>query len=374
MNREKLLGKAEQVYEYMVTAPESDWQRSMYNWDWKPGVGLIAAVKYYEATGLETVREYLWRWMRDNRHKAAQQRVINSTAPFAALTELLRQEPEAAAEWMPLVQEHGDWLMHEAPRTKEGGFEHTVTEGVDFPGQLWADTLVVGALFLARLASLTGDAVMAKEAVKQVLVHLQLLQDETTGVLFHGFDGVNRNHMSAARWGRANAWVAFGVPEIVAHVKHLAKIPAEVYERYTALLRGLVRYQTANGMWHTVLDRPDFYLETSAAAGIAYGFQLALRTGMIEDSVLQAELRQAVEKAAEAVMIHVDVYGAVHGVSGGTPVMPTVEAYNEVKITPTPYGQALALMLICELLEGRDRGLGLKHSSSSINGITGRSR
>lgn len=353
MNREKLLSKAAQVYEYMVTAPESDWQRNMYNWDWKPGVGLIAAVKYGEATGLAPVRDYLWRWMRDNRHKAAAQRVINSTAPFAALAELLRSEPEARVEWMPFVQEHGAWLMHEAPRTKEGGFEHTVTEGVDFPEQLWADTLVVGALFLARLASLTGDAAMAQEAVKQVLVHLQLLQDDATGVLFHGFDGIANNHMSAARWGRANAWVAFGVPEIVAGVKHLAAIPAEVYERYMALAQGLARLQTANGMWHTVLDRPDFYLETSATAGIAYGFLAALRSGMIGEPALQQELRAGALKAADAVMIHVDVYGAVHGVSGGTPVMPTVEAYNDVKITPTPYGQALALMLISELLEAQ---------------------
>ncbi|MCR8629952.1 glycoside hydrolase family 88/105 protein [Paenibacillus radicis (ex Xue et al. 2023)] len=355
MDRERLLSKAQQVYEYMVTAPESDWQRNMYNWDWKPGVGLVAAVKYGEVIGQsKEVREYLWRWMQDNRHKAAQQRVINSTAPFAALTEMLRSEPEAVAEWMPLVREHGEWLMHEAPRTKEGGFEHTVTEGVDFPEQLWADTLVVGALFLARLASLTGDEAMAQEAVKQVVVHLQILQDEATGVLFHGFDGLHRSHMSAARWGRANAWVAFGVPEIIAEVKHLAYIPPEVGERYTALVQGLVRLQTANGMWHTVMDRPDFYLETSATAGIAYGFALALRSGLIADAALQAELREAVRKAADAVMIHVDVYGAVHGVSGGTPVMPTVEAYNEVKITPTPYGQALALLLISEQLDSHE--------------------
>ncbi|SFL74247.1 unsaturated rhamnogalacturonyl hydrolase [Paenibacillus sp. 1_12] len=351
MDTRKQQDKAKQVYEYMVTAPENDWQRNMDNWDWKPGVGLIAAVTYGEVIGSDEVYEYVWRWMRDNRHKAAQQRVINSTAPFAALTELLRKKPEAAAEWMPLVREHGEWLMNEAPRTKEGGFEHTVTEGVDFPEQLWADTLVVGALFLARLASLTKDEGMAREAIKQVVVHLQMLQDETSGVLFHGFDGYNHNHMSAARWGRANAWVTFGVPEIVAEVKHLTSIPAEIGERYTALVQGLLKLQTANGMWHTVMNRPDFYLETSATAGIAYGFEVALRTGLISDDSLRKQLHEAVRKAADAVMIHVDVYGAVQGVSGGTPVMPTIEAYNEVKITPTPYGQALALLLISALLK-----------------------
>lgn len=360
MDNQQLLAKAQQIYHYMVTAPESDWQRNMYNWDWKPGVGLIAAVKYGQATGNPEVRDYLWRWMRDNRHKAAELRVMNSTAPFAALTELLRELPDAEGGWMELAQEHGRWLMEEAPRTSQGGFEHTVTEGVDFPEQMWADTLVVGGLFLARLASLTGDRTMAEEAVRQAEIHLRLLQDETTGVLFHGYDGRRGDHMSAARWGRANAWVAFGVPEIVHEVRGLAEVPAEVERRYTRLLEGLLRFQTPNGMWHTVLDRDDFYLETSATAGIGYGLLLALKHGLAPDAALRAKLEAAVRKAAQAVLIHVDVYGAVHGVSGGTPVMPTVEAYNEVKITPTPYGQALALLLASELLiEGNEGGRAL---------------
>ncbi|MEK3719843.1 hypothetical protein [Paenibacillus sp. FSL H8-0034] len=55
MDTQKLLDKAQQVYAYMVTAPENDWQRNMGNWDWKPGVGLIAAVAYGEATGSDEV-------------------------------------------------------------------------------------------------------------------------------------------------------------------------------------------------------------------------------------------------------------------------------------------------------------------------------
>lgn len=348
MQIQMLRSKAQQVYEYMVTASESDWQRNMYNWDWKPGVGLMAAWSYYQAVKQPHIKDYLWRWMRDNKHKAAQLRVINSTAPYAALTELLREEP--SAEWLRLATEHGNWLMLEAPRTAKGGFEHTVTEGDTFAEQVWADTIVVGALYLARLASLIGNRQMAQEAIDQVAVHLRLLQDAATGVLYHGYDGQRDNHMSAAFWGRANAWVTFGVPEIVAEVRELVDIPDEIEERYVRLVQGLIRLQTANGMWHTVMNRPDFYLETSATAGIAYGFLVALRQGLVKDEDLRQSMKESTRRSLHAVMIHVDVYGAVQGVSGGTPVMPSVEAYNDVIITPTPYGQALALMLFSELL------------------------
>ncbi|MDF2925806.1 MAG: glycosyl hydrolase [Paenibacillaceae bacterium] len=347
-----VLGKAQQVYDHMTTAPPDDGQRTMDAWDWKPGVGLMAVWSYYQATGRAEAREYVKSWIQDHKHKAAQLRTINSTAPFTVLAELLRHMPEAdeALEWGRLAHEHGQWLMQEAPRTSLGGFEHTVTEGVLFQQQLWADTLVVGTLFLARMASLRGDAEMARESVRQVVVHLRLLQDPETGVLFHGYDCLHGNHMSAALWGRANAWVTFGVPEIVGEVRHLTDIPDEIGERYERLVKGLLRFQTTNGMWHTVVNRPDFYLETSASAGIAYGFLTALRVGIIPEGDLRKRMKEAVRKSLHAVMILVDVYGAVHGVSGGTPVLPSIEAYNAVKITPTPYGQALTLMLLSEVL------------------------
>ena len=46
----------------------------------------------------------------------------------------------------------------------------------------------------------------------------------------------------------------------------------------------------------------------------------------------------------------IDENGNVGGVSGGTPVLPTEEAYNAFEIRPTQYGQGLALFLLNEYL------------------------
>jgi unsaturated rhamnogalacturonyl hydrolase len=53
-------------------------------------------------------------------------------------------------------------MLTEAPRTREGAFEHNVTENASFPELVWADTIFMAVLFLARLARLTGEAAYAR--------------------------------------------------------------------------------------------------------------------------------------------------------------------------------------------------------------------
>ena len=43
----------------------------------------------------------------------------------------------------------------------------------------------------------------------------------------------------------------------------------------------------------------------------------------------------------------------MQGVSGGTPIMPTIDAYGKLTRYPTLYGQGLTLMMLCEYLHGQ---------------------
>jgi len=107
-------------------------------------------------------------------------------------------------------------------------------------------------------------------------------------------------------------------------------------------------FQAENGLWHTVMTRPDFYQETSGSAGIAGGILKAVRLQML-DSGYQAKAF----KAMEGVVAQIDGEGAVQGVSGGTPIMPTIDAYGKLTRYPTLYGQGLTLMMLCEYLHGQ---------------------
>ncbi|MBJ9992915.1 glycoside hydrolase family 88/105 protein [Paenibacillus sp. S28] len=355
MEQTDLKAAADRVYRYlMFSSPESwgghewaEWAMERNRWDWNPGVGLIAAADYGAFCGAEGMIQAVEVWTEQNIGGSEKIKVINSLAPYAIFPLLFRQTGNRF--YKDKAEEMALWLIKEAPRTRNGAFEHTVTESATFSEQVWADTVFMAILFLARTARLTGSKVLAEEAMNQTLLHLQTLQDEETGMLFHGWNGETGDWMSAARWNRANAWIAVGVPMTAEEAGELCgdmKLISELRERYSRLAEALVRCQNESGLWPTVLDRPHFYEETSGSAGIACGLYKAARAGWIP-----AELAlTSADRAVAAVLTQVREDGAVLGVSGGTPVLGSVEAYDHVPTFPTLYGQGLVLLLFVEKL------------------------
>ncbi|ETT61994.1 MULTISPECIES: glycoside hydrolase family 88 protein [Paenibacillus] len=338
---EQIRHAADRVYRYMTESRSTDWGMNINEWDWVPGVGTMALLHYYEKTGNQEVLDYLIRWVERNQEKAGRTKVINSMAPFAIFPRLYELTKETY--YLDQAKQISQWMVREAPRTREGAFEHTVTEKGSFPEQVWADTMFMAVLLLARTAKLTQDSDLAKQALEQVSLHMRLLQDEVTGVLFHGWNSAERNHLSAARWTRANAWVCIAVPEILQDIVGLVTIPSDIRSSYKRMMDGLIEYQSSNGLWHTVMDRTDFYQETSGSAGIACGILLAIRTGLLEETYGVHVL-----KALKGVLRCINTAGEVSSVSGGTPIMPTIEAYQTIERIPTLYGQGLVLMLFSE--------------------------
>jgi rhamnogalacturonyl hydrolase YesR len=52
-------------------------------------------------------------------------------------------------------------------------------------------------------------------------------------------------------------------------------------ELYRAHVRGLAACQSADGLWHQLLDRPETYLETSASAIFVYAIAHGINRGWI---------------------------------------------------------------------------------------------
>ncbi|WP_231506391.1 glycoside hydrolase family 88/105 protein [Paenibacillus sp. UNC451MF] len=335
--------KAADVYAFMISGKSSDTRMNINLWDWIPGVGVISILRYFEKSGREELYHYLVDWVVRNHGKSLVHRTINSTAPFTILPALYGfQQNDSYLKDVLLTAE---WLMQEAPRTREGALEHTVTENAVFPEQVWADTVYMSVLFLAQAANMLNSKEYAEEALRQLEVHLRLLQDGETGVLYHGWNCGEGNHMSAARWTRANAWIALGFPCIMQSLSKLIEVPIELRELYVRLMTSLISFQNENGLWHTVMDRPDFYEETSGSAGIAVGIIRAIECGLLDE-----KHREAAHRTAFALISKIDKEGRVTGVSGGTPVKETVEDYNLIPFKDTLYGQGLALMLLAEYL------------------------
>ncbi|WP_084423289.1 glycoside hydrolase family 88/105 protein [Cohnella thermotolerans] len=339
MERSRLAETADRVYRRMTDMPTKDWGMNLEEWDWVPGVGLISILAYTELGEKSSAIDDLRGWIDRNKHKAGESKTINAMAPYAVFPELYRRTGDAW--YLETARRIGDWMVKEAPRTREMAFEHTVTEDVLFPEQVWADTVFMAVLFLARLARLTGDRRYAEEAAFQLRIHLQLLQDPDTGLLFHGWNCGSGDHMSSAYWTRANAWVVLAAPWIAGEIAGMMEIPGDIVHRYQRLAEALRGYQGENGLWPTVADHPHFYPETSGSAGIAAGWFAGNAIGWLDDSYLDAA-----QKTLNGVLAQVAPDGTVTGVSGGTPVMPSIAAYNEIPCYPTLYGQGLTLILL----------------------------
>ena len=71
----------------------------------------------------------------------------------------------------------------------------------------------------------------------------------------------------------------------------------------------------------------------------------AVRLQLLEPGYMASAL-----KALEGVITKIHPDGAVEGVSGGTPIMPTKDAYGKLTCYPTLYGQGLTLLMLSEFL------------------------
>ena len=314
------------------------WGLNYNRWDWNPGVGVTSISAYYDACHKSQVQQFLVDWVARNKHLARKFQHVNVMTPFAIFPDMYRRTGERY--YLDTAVEFGDWIVKNSARTLTGAFQH----GGDLTEEIWADTIFMVVLFLARLARLTDNKAMADEAARQLLLHLQYLQDPDTGVLFHGYYCNEQSHRSSARWTRGNAWITIGTPLILAEIKDLTAVPAEIGARYRRLADGLLKFQAANGLWSTVMDRPAFYHETSGSAGIACGILKSIHAGTLPE----AGYLPAVEKAIGGVLSTMTPEGCITGVSGGTPIMKTIDEYNQLTRYPTMYGQGLSLQLLAE--------------------------
>ena len=233
----------------------------MENWDWFQGVALFGLYEYYRDSGDEAVLRYLTGWFDEHIAAGPPQKNINSMCPLLTLSYLY--EETGKESYLALCREWAEYAVERLPRTEEGGFQHITIDSDNFM-QLWDDTLYMTVLFIARMGALLDREDYVQESVRQFLVHIKYLTDPASGLFFHGFNFAGRHHYAGALWGRGNAWYTAGLVEYL----ELAQIPEGVrlfllstLETQAQALRAL---QDKSGMWHTLLDHADSYVETSA--------------------------------------------------------------------------------------------------------------
>lgn len=322
--------------------------RSLAAWDWPHGIGLFGLWKQYAYTGDEKILDDLCRWYDSRLRIGLPPRNVNTVTPF--LTMAFLYEKRKNEEWADVMKDLAAWIMSDMPRTPEGGIQHKHAQ-LDNHGDLWDDTLFMTCLFLAKAGKVFSRKDWVDEAVYQALLHMKYLTDRKTGLWYHAWSFDRRDNYAEALWGRGNCWITVFIPEFIDIVNPEESVRRMLVNALASQIESLVRYQDESGLWHTLINDPSSYLESSATAGFSAGIFKAVRMGYVGKEYLSAA-----ERALEVLYGEIDEDGTVLNVSYGTNVGHDLDHYRNIPIRPMQYGQGLTMMAVIEGTEAGKEG------------------
>lgn len=312
-------------------------------WEWTQGVGLYGMWKMFEKTKDEKYLKVLLQYYERQLAVGLPAKNVNTTAPM--LTLAFVYEHTKKEDYGRLCTEWAEWLMNGLPKTKEGGFQHMTSDTLN-DQELWDDTLFMSVLFLAKCGVIFGKTEWVEEAEYQFLLHIKYLADRETGLWFHGWTFHGNHNFARALWGRGNSWATAAIPELLKIIECKPSTRRFLVEALHNQVEALRKFQDPSGMWHTLVDDPTSYVEASATCGFAYGILKAVHDGLIAP-----EYEACAIKALAPVLSCINEDGIVNQVSYGTAMgRESKQFYKEIEIKSMPYGQAMAILFLLELI------------------------
>ena len=316
--------------------------RKYRHWEWTQGVGLYGLWRLFEKTRDEKYLDILTTYFDNQMTVGFPALNVNTVTPFLTMSYV--GEYLGSEKYLAPCRESAAWIMAHFPRTREGGFQHMTSDTLN-DQELWDDTLFMTVLFLANMGRIEGKREYIEEAQYQFLLHAKYLADRETGLWYHGWTFNGRHNFAGAFWGRGNCWITIAIPEFLGMVDCAPAVRRMLTELLRAQVESLVKYQDESGMWHTVIDDRDSYVETSASCGFAYGILRGVHAGLLDKRYAEAAM-----KALPPILGYIADDGVVNQVSYGTPMgRESKDFYKKIPIQPMPYGQALAMLLLIEL-------------------------
>lgn len=313
---------------------------SLATWEWPQGVAMYAMFKVYQREKDEALLSEIKEWYLGHLEKGLPGRNINTTAPMLGMTMLYEETGDE--RFLAPIRDWAEWVMNGLPRTREGGFQHITSDCVN-EEQLWDDTLFMTCLFLYRAGCALDRREWRDEAKYQFLLHIKYLHCPATGLWYHGWCFLGRHNFGRAFWARGNSWITAGAIDFVEWLDADDPVRRIVLSTWIEQCEALLSVQDQQtGLWHTLLDQEDSYLETSASAAIAYGLLKGCRLGLLS-------CEKEAMAAAQGVIGKIAPDGLVDGVSYGTPMGNDLDFYRRIPIQPTAYGQGLAFLMLTEM-------------------------
>ncbi|MDP8256827.1 MAG: glycoside hydrolase family 88 protein [Candidatus Alcyoniella australis] len=321
------------------------WEPAQLGWSWDTGILMMGLWELGEYSGEQRYNDYVRTWLDSWIERGYTISWSDHCPPGLLALRLYRQTGEQ--QYRKVVDDVRQYIFERADRTPDGGLNHMASISGN---QLWVDTLFMVTPFLLELGELDQDAAAYDEAALQITIFQGRLQDPDSGLFRHAYDADDDVLMPAEPlfWGRGNGWA------LVAMSNALNKLPsdhvsrpqiAQAYARQLAAVLPLV--EADQGRWHTVLNAPESYLETSISALFAWGIYLGIAADAA-DPALTGEADAALQGALDQVLVDEADDTLLLGTSFGTSPGDLAHYQEVLKGENVAYGIGIYLLATIE--------------------------
>ena len=331
-------------------------------WFWGDSIGLEGLLDATELTAdgkyLGFVHGLLKGWIARQRFRSD----FDYTAPGVALLRTYQVTGDAAL--LDAARAHAAYLESfrqtaggayvryenaaiELPPVVPGAFEAGTPPAADGGPCIFVDSIHFDGPFFAKLYEVTGEERYRTLAVTNILPQVELLYDSGQRI-FHHFWIERTGKPNGVLWARGNGWGLLGVALTLEAIgtgtaagRGLAGVLRDGIER-------LAELQDDGGAWHTILNDPDSYIESSTAAFFIDVICRAIRLGLVP----ARRYHRVLETAMQFLVRHVNADGVLDGVSYETFPSTRPEHYrNMPRGAVVPWGQGPLIAAIRSYLE-----------------------
>jgi len=236
----------------------------------------------------------------------------------------------ADTQWDPLPPD-----VH----VREGVAPGDLPPGLTLETRFWVDDMYMETILQVQAFRATGDQKYLDRAAREMVVYLEKLQ-QPNGLFYHAPD-------VPFFWGRGDGWFAAGMAELLRSLPQNHPQRARIMEGYKKMMKALLQYQGADGMWRQLIDHPESFPETSSTGMFTFALITGVKNGWLDEEIYGPAAR----KGWLALVGYIDQNANVTNVCVGTGKKNDLDYYlTRPRHTGDMHGQAPVLWCASALL------------------------
>jgi rhamnogalacturonyl hydrolase YesR len=212
-------------------------------------------------------------------------------------------------------------------------------DGLTSETRFWIDDMYMITILQVQAFRATGDPKYLDRAALEMVAYLDKLQ-QPNGLFYHAPD-------VPFFWGRGDGWVAAGMTELLRSLPQNHPQRQRILDGYRKMMKALLAYQGADGMWHQLIDHPEAWPETSSTGMFTFALIGGVKNAWLDEDTYGPAAR----KAWLALVGYIDQNADVTNICIGTGKKNDLEYYlTRPRHTGDMHGQAPVLWCASALL------------------------